>query len=148
MRSVTPPYQGAAVAGFYVQGGFRYNYASKLGVGQNISTRPFVSDYGVLASDADRFPNAQWQQPGTGFLGFRFTGPGGLQYGWVRINFDGTLEHDFTVIDYAFADPGEPITAGQTSAANVPDSAGSLGLLAIGCAGLLAWRARRSQAAD
>ncbi len=138
--SVTPPFHGAAVVGRYVYGGFRYNYASKLAFGEIINTRAFVSDYGVLASDGAYFPNAQWQQPGTGFVGFRFTGLAGLQYGWARINFADSSQHNFTLIDYAFADPGERIRAGQTSSATVPESGGSLGLLALGCTGLLAWR--------
>ncbi len=61
---------------------------------------------------------------------------------------DGAPENSFTLIDYAFGDVGDRITAGQTSISNVPETGGSLALLAIGAAGLVAWRARRSQAAD
>lgn len=135
--------------------GFRNSrvYASRLSFGQNINARPFVSrsgiGYGILAlsyTDSARESYGQWLQPGIGFLGFRFNGGAGLQYGWARINMDGQPENSFTLIDYAFGDAGDRITAGQTSVSNVPDSAGSLGLLAIGCAGLLAWRARRGAA--
>ncbi len=54
---------------------------------------------------------------------------------------DGAAVNSFTLIDYAFPDPGERIRASQANA-------GSLGLLAIGCTGLLAWRARRMEAAE
>lgn len=54
------------------------------------------------------------------------------------------------LIDYAYADPGEPIRTGQTSetkdaVADLPTE-GSLGALALGAAGVDAWRAvRRSR---
>jgi hypothetical protein len=61
----------------------------------------------------------------------------------------------FRLVDYAYADPGEPIRAGQKSSTEmVPEESndiipqeGSLGALALGATGLLAWRKRRSQAA-
>ncbi len=145
VRRTAAPFGQGSIAGLVVPGSFGGQYASKLRFGQNISTRPFVPRGATLASDGPDVPNAQWQEPGTGFLGFRFTGPLGVQFGWARIDFTDSSHHDFTLIDYAFASPGERIKAGQTSE-SVPDSGGSLGLLALGCAGLLAWRARRQQA--
>jgi hypothetical protein len=74
------------------------------------------------------------------FVGFRFNGGSGFQYGWARVYFNkDTL--DFTVIDYAWADPGEPIKTGQTSSSTFSEGTneGSLGLLALGAAGLRAW---------
>lgn len=133
----TTPSQGRAVAGFLVNS---VAYASKLRFGQTINLRPFAYLGALLAGS--RYPSAPWNEVGTGFLGFRFKGPGGLQYGWARIDFTDSSHHDFTFIDYAFADPGERITAGQTGG-TVPESGGSLGLLALGCAGLLAWRTAR-----
>jgi len=49
--------------------------------------------------------------------------------------------------DYAWGDPGDQIRAGQTSSAGdqveaIPDQ-GSLGLLALGGAGLMVWRKLR-----
>jgi hypothetical protein len=62
--------------------------------------------------------------------------------------------NNFKLLDYAFADAGEPIFAGQRSSAEqAPDQAdqapdqGSLGGLALGAAGLLAWRKSRSRTA-
>ncbi len=137
------PLYAGQIAGLLVYGGIGYNYASKLAFGQNISTRQFVNGFADLA--IDHGPNAQWQEPGTGFVGFRFDVGQGVQYGWARINMDGAeAGNTFTLIDYAFADSGERITSGQTTSTSVPESGGSLGLLALGCVGLLAWRARRS----
>ena len=67
------------------------------------------------------------------------------------------IDHDFWLVDYAYADPGEPIRAGQTSSdEQAPDQGstdeqapdqGSLGWLALGAVGLLAWRKSRSRTA-
>ena len=69
----------------------------------------------------------------------------------------GPPEHGFEVVSYAYADPGEPIKAGQTSSnEQVPDQdstdeqapdEGSLGGLALGAVGLLVWRKSRSRTA-
>jgi hypothetical protein len=137
----------AGVAGFTSYLFSVLQLASKLSFGQTINTRPFVTGYGHLAlyPNAERVGDtAQWLEPGTGFVGFRFNVGSGVQYGWARIDAEGQPGNVFTLIDYAFTDQGERITAGQTGITSVPDSGGSLGLLALGCAGLLAWRARRS----
>jgi hypothetical protein len=136
-----------AAAGFFAPRFARF-YASKLTAGQSIGAAPFVNQSARLAVpplDCCGYGYAaQWQQPGTGFVGFRFNDGSGIQYGWARINMDGAdAGNTFTLIDYAFAGPGEKIRAGQTTE-SVPESGGSLGLLALGCAGVLAWRARRS----
>ena len=67
----------------------------------------------------------------------------------------GPPEHGFEVVSYAYADPGEPIKAGQKSSVEqAPDQSsteeqapdqGSLGGLALGAIGLLAWRKNRSR---
>jgi hypothetical protein len=146
-----PPFGGAvfgfrdpyivsgALAGFYA-----YNFIlSKLSFGQNISARPFGrGEAGLAIYNGAPSYLSPWLQRGTGFVGFRFDSGAGQQYGWARITMDsGAPANTFTLVDYAFADPGQPISAGQ-----IPDAGGSLGLLALGCAGLLAWRARRSNA--
>jgi MYXO-CTERM domain-containing protein len=94
--------------------------------------------------------NWKWSGKGTDFVGFRFNNGSGIQYGWARVRMDGAASRfSFTVLDYAWADSGEPIKAGQTSSseANTP-SEGSLGLLALGAAGVAAWRQRRKRASD
>ncbi len=69
----------------------------------------------------------------------------------------GAQKYRFGLLDYAYADPGEPIRAGQKSSAEqAPDQGstdeqapdeGSLGGLALGAVGLLAWRKNRSRIA-
>ena len=46
---------------------------------------------------------------GEGFVGFRFSSGAGIQYGWARVSMVGDPEHAFTVLDYAYGDPGEPV---------------------------------------
>lgn len=85
--------------------------------------------------------NAQWLDGGTGFVGFTFNSGAGPQYGWARVTFDGAgvppngFKYNFTLVDYAFGGVGDRVKAGQ-----VPDSGSSLGLLALGCVGILACR--------
>ena len=83
--------------------------------------------------------HSKFESPGTGFIGFRFNGGAGTAYGWARVTMEARRANAFTIVDYAWADSGTSITAGQTA---VPEP-GSLGLLALGGAGLLAWRRRR-----
>ncbi len=127
--------------------GNTYGNAFKLTLGANINAQAFVpinrvSGYadvpGYLAA-GNAYGN--WRQAGTGFLGFRFNNGGGDQFGWVRVTTNGAPGNTFTVVDYAWAGVGETIFAGQ-----VPEP-GSLGLLALGGAGLIAWRRRRAAAA-
>ncbi len=90
-----------------------------------------------------------WKKRGTGFAGFRFNNGAGTQYGWARVHMGGqNTNFAFTVLDYAWADPGEKIQPGQTSSteANI-QSEGSLGFLALGAAGVALWRRRRDIAA-
>lgn len=85
----------------------------------------------------------RWDREGTGFVGFRFNNGSGNQYGWARVRMDGPdSKFSFTVLDYAWADLGEPIKPGQTSSAVAPKE-GSLGFLALGAAGIARWRQRR-----
>jgi hypothetical protein len=88
----------------------------------------------------------QWRKEGTSFVGFRFNSGAGRQYGWARVHMGGgPLNWGFIVLDYAYADPGEPIRPGQTTSSTKDDVSeeGSVGLLAFGAVGLTLWRERR-----
>jgi hypothetical protein len=101
----------------------------------------------------------QWAEPGVGFIGFKFNSGAGIQYGWARVRMGGcTRLNGFKLIDYAYADPGEAIRAGQGIPRGGEDGQdmsheqgpeeGSLGWLAVGALGLLAWRKNRSRIAS
>jgi hypothetical protein len=129
----------AAVRAYEISSG---TYVAKLSFGQAISTGLFF--YG----NRGNMEYFGWDDRGTGYVGFMFNNGAGIQYGWARVWMSGQQENGFVVRDYAYADPGEPITAGQrgSSDAQAPDQ-GSLGWLALGAAGLLAWRKSRSRSA-
>lgn len=128
------------------------NYVAKLGSGEPVSrgffqTRHLFNNGAPMVFGGFSEGYAPWRKRGTGYVGFRFNNGAGLQYGWVRVKMGGRPEHPFTVVSYAYADPGEPILAGQTSSDQQWPYQGSLGGLALGAVGLLAWRKSRSPTA-
>lgn len=127
---------------------FDRRYVSRLSEGAVISNCPFLPGSGSHAFLLNSYCGGQFAKGGFGFIGFRFNNGAGVQYGWARLRSKGHCFSDFMLVDYAWADPGESITAGQTSSVGnqveaIPDQ-GSLGLLALGGAGLIAWRKRRA----
>ena len=92
------------------------HYVSKLTFGQPISMGNFIQQYPQRAGGfMVHYGNPhQWGIPGYGFIGFRFNNGAGVQYGWARIKMSGVPDYDFVLLDYAYADPGERLRAGQT----------------------------------
>lgn len=82
----------------------------------------------------------------SGQFGFSFAGAGGNLYGWGSMVIDGTPGGQGFKITEAYyqTTPGSAILVGQVPQA-VPEPS-SMALLAIGAAGVTAWRARRKQA--
>ena len=83
-------------------------------------------------------PEGSSERWGIGFIGFKFNTGGGDQYGWARIEMI-LGRNRFKLIDYAYGDPGDRIKAGEKFGGHMP-TLESLAGLAIGAAGLLAWR--------
>jgi hypothetical protein len=117
-------------------------YPSKLHLGDPISAGTFFpgNEFGVLAEQVENGAS-QWKRPGSGFIGFRFDTGSGVQYGWARVRTK--RDNAFILVDYAWGDPGEAITAGQMESSTAASKKGSLGSLALGAAGLDAWRQAR-----
>jgi len=86
--------------------------------------------------------HGQFGENQAGYAGFRFNNGHGDQYGWARVGLRGDLDHPVKLIDYAYGDVGDKIRVGQTSGGQ-DVTLESLGGLALGAAGLLAWRKRR-----
>jgi hypothetical protein len=138
---------GASIAGFYDDCG--HVSASNLKRGQLISSRPFLPAQPPPFGSADLAGYCPGQfLGGIGFIGFKFNNGSGDQYGWVRIQVQPGVSHQypFKLLDYAYGDVGDTIAAGQKSGHDAPELE-SLGGLALGAAGLVAWRKSRSRAA-
>jgi hypothetical protein len=147
------PY-GASFAGFYnaCNGYNALASVSRLRRGDLISNRPFVrAQSGNIAlatvSSCGGGYVGQFGGKGTGFIGFKFNNGSGDQYGWARIQMQSGFNFNqiFRLIDYAWGDVGDRITAGQMSSNEMVPEEGFLGALALGAAGLVAWRKRRSR---
>ncbi len=132
-------------------------YALELPAGQSLPAQRFaiscrwssscgcqVCYHGAYIGGGGRFRDRR-----IGFIGFVFNRGAGVEYGWARVKASGAPNHRFRLVDYAWGDPGDRIRTGQkTSAGNMVDAvteSGSVGLLALGAAGLVAWRKRREQ---
>lgn len=121
-----------------------YHYVLKLDRGDYVAgpfaTRPVnsLSGFGELAGEFSGY----FVQPQNAFIGFAFNSGAGQQYGWARVKMDGYKQgNGFEVMDYAYADVGESIKAGQTSSEEHNKvGLGSLGLLAAGAGGVATWR--------
>ncbi|MGH8094266.1 MAG: hypothetical protein ACREIF_12475 [Chthoniobacterales bacterium] len=140
---------GIVGGSFRGEGALDYSYVYKLQRGEFVSSGNFAtatqqaSGFGLLAGVFSGY----FVGRGIGFIGFSFNGGSGKQYGWARVFMSGYERgNGFKVLDYAYADPGESIQVGQTSSDETRKAEmGSLGLLAAGAAGLVAWRKHRSQ---
>jgi len=146
----------AFVAATSVAGFFTCTYSSNksaaaynLTRGEAVSERPFFPGKAVIATadgancrgvDRGQFPRA-----GIGFIGFKFNVGKGDQYGWARIEAFGLPRNRFRLVDYAYGDPGDRVRAGEKFGGHTP-TLESLGALAFGAVGLLAWRRRRTVA--
>ena len=123
--------------------------ASNVRGGQSIASHPFVPYGGVLAT-GDGFacgggPRGKFVGDLTGYIGFRFNNGGGPQYGWARLRFAGYPNNNYKLVDFAYADPGETIRAGQRTEGDAGVAQESLGALALGAAGVAALRRRTSR---
>ena len=131
------------VPGFYlsVDSISKNAYLNRFDVGDTIDLFAFKND-NVAGLNGLFFKNglsglSPWLDGKTGFLGFTRTGEAGYYFGYVEARF----EPDNTVFlgRAAFeTDPNTPITIGGV---DIP-APGTLGLLAVGAAGLLAHRRR------
>jgi len=147
---------GGLVGTFVQYGGF---YVSNLVPRVNLSALRFGAYCRYTSSGSElhcfggtigysQRPNGKFRHPGKGYIGFTFDSGKGPQYGWARIKTDGARDYRFILLDYAWADPGESIQTGQKRSADdvkTVTKSGSLGLLALGGAGLIAWRKRRTK---
>ena len=145
------PACGSIKAGFVICPYTTIASALPLQGGEAVSGGPFVPDAGLMGgwflNTFCGFDNHRGQfHRGEAFIGFKFNNGGGDQYGWARIQSRGAPVNRFTLVDYAYGDVGDPIRAGQKTIRDIPKG-GSLVGLALGAAGLMAWRRQRARVA-
>jgi MYXO-CTERM domain-containing protein len=143
--------QSAAVAGVSNVCSEDTICASNLNQHDPISIRAFAQGVGFLAYDFyfnfwNSFGNFRYR--GYGLAGFKFNNGAGDQYGWVRVRMLGPRRNMFSVVDWAYGDPGERVFAGQKESNPSAPKLESLGGLALGAVGLLALRRQRRAVAD
>lgn len=113
-----------------------FGYVTKLSLGSTIgpatATGPFQASLAYGANN----PNAQFNNATDAYIGLGFSSAPNFYYGWIRVDIDNAAG-TFLVKDWAYEDTGAPIGAGV-----VPEPS-SLGLLALGAAGLGYYRNRR-----
>jgi len=79
----------------------------------------------------------------TGYVGFRSQQTDGTHYGWIKLTVNNANASSVTIDSFAYDTvAGQPITAGETGS-GIPEPATSAALLALGSAGLVAYRQRR-----
>ncbi len=141
-------------AGAFLNGGrnFFFDESGGTGAGYAMKFKPGSSVKGVPAQDvafrgiktfASNTVFGAFTTGKTGIGGFKLPSSKGGGEGWLRVevsSINGDSRPDeLTVIDWAYNDAGGGISAGQETAVPEPSA---LGLLAMGSAGLLAWRRR------
>jgi hypothetical protein len=138
------------------------SYASALKAGVSIGpAQQFVVGRELMAAwsfNGNRYAG-QWMNEGKGvknrYLGIRFSINGKVHYGWARLTVTATKNFEATLTGYAYETiPNKPIIAGKMIGGLVPTSPATLsaptpepatlGLLAQGAAGLVAWRRRNA----
>ena len=153
---------GFSILGAAVSHSFRAKYdppffgvgASRLHSGQLVSQGNFrqTNPSSTEGNIHSFYGGGNWIAGGRGVIGFKFNTGAGTQYGWVRIKIASGFHYRLTVVDYAWGDPGDTIKTGQirgqAGESGAVPAEGSLGLLALGGAGLVAWRKNRARTAN
>ena len=111
-----------------------WRYASKLAASSTVGPQQEFQPHGAMGSMSYSYSTwGSWPGEGKGFAGVRFDINGEPHYGWIRMTVDDFMVP--TIHDYAYeTDPDTPV--------HIPEPC-SLGMLALGAAGVTAMRKTR-----
>jgi hypothetical protein len=111
-----------------VDSGAQWGHSNLTGTNSfgNMAYTSYNLGYGSFAGTSDKY------------LGVRFTISGNTHYGWIQVQVPADVTYA-TITGYAYED----VADAQITAGAIPEP-GSLALLAIGAAGLAAWRKKRN----
>jgi len=90
--------------------------------------------------------DGSWQNGATGFVGLRIVNGSDYNYGWMGVSFDDT-NNQLTITDFAFESTLNTAIEAGAGASAIPEPATSTLLLAMGAAGVAAYRRRKARAA-
>jgi hypothetical protein len=128
------------------------SFAKAVSLGQTVGPhQSFLADANMnrcKATQESYYDSGPWQTTSNHYLGLKFTIDGQIHYGWARltVKIGRRCTHSTAnLTGYAYeTEPGKPILAGKRSGpeeqALPEDPQKSLGALALGLAGLVAWR--------
>lgn len=127
---------GNAIAGFTAPAAFKASH---------LSQSNFVGPTNNFAPAAKIAPAGAWSPNTTGFLGLQFVIGPNSYFGWADITTNSDASVTLNALGYEDV-PNTPAHAEFASA--VPDQGSTLALLAIGAAGVVAFRRRQPKAAS
>jgi hypothetical protein len=147
--SVFPLIQGNRIAATHERCGFQAGNAAALGsgavIGQNLI---FLAKANCMAIDDSGFSSGPWSKKKDHYLGFAFVIDGKEHFGWARITVHPLPDVNNEILGYAYETvPGKPIVAGDEGnstgvKAVVDENSITLGVLAMGAAGVDIWRGK------
>ncbi|MBS0632365.1 MAG: PEP-CTERM sorting domain-containing protein [Verrucomicrobia bacterium] len=130
---------GAAIAAMH-NGPYEYPatfFAKNAVIGSGTHFTPYYGELNLY----DGRVVTQWSNV-TGYFGIKFNPGDGFHYGWIKLQTNADASQ-WTILSGAYNSvAGESILAGQGAVA-VPEPATSAALLALGAAGLVAYRQRK-----
>lgn len=146
-RPLTSSARVGATLSAYLPANYAALWGTEVSVSQRLYTPPNTQP-DMTATNTD---------PGAGFggatgpitVGFAFSSGANTHFGWANLDLGAGVDNRLSILEWTYDDtPGTPVHVG-TRAAAVPEPASSLpaiAMLALGAAGVRAWRQRKAPA--
>jgi hypothetical protein len=122
------------------------DYAQRFTTSQSVGPANSFGNYPKIASNSGGVNYGNFAPGDTGYIGLRFQIGADSYYGWANLTLNGDYTVTLNTLGYEDV-ANAPSHVGPGGPAGVPDKTNSLALLAIGAAGLVAFRSRQAKAA-